>query len=638
MIYTVGDLRKAAWHFRAGGFQQMQTWLKRQRALNVNKTAAKNIEARAAVSITSGEKQRRLTFPAFDYPPARARRDDLTVAVILDDFSAKAFTYEWNLVLLSKDRWLQQLQEQRIDFLFVESAWEGNGGSWKYQLTGTSGPKQEFLNLMQWCRDNSIPTVFWNKEDPPHFHDFLPAAREFDVVFTSDENKLPDYRQALGHNRVDVLPFAAQPAIHNPVRPREGRHSRDVAFAGMYFAHKYPERREQMHVLLAGAMEGSDRVKHGLEIFSRQLGGNPDYQFPAPYDSRVVGSLTYDQMLTAYKAYKVFLNVNSVVDSPSMCARRIFEITASGTPVVTTPSPALPRFFPDGEIHSVSTKDEAASLMRALMRSPELNDRSVHLAQRRIWNEHTYAHRAERVVALALPSQSLPVQAESVSALVSTIRPHQLEHVFRTIGSQQGVNVELVLLTHGFKPSWWKIWRLRRKYGVRQVTLLHEPRSVTLGTCLNLCVAASSGSILTKMDDDDYYGPNYLQDQVNALMFSDADVVGKLAHYMYIEGRNATLLRFKNMEHRFGHMVIGATIMARRSVFERHPFKELGRGEDTAFMRAVSDDGGKIYASDRYNYYVQRSASGHTWTASDDELLASGDVQFWGKPTEHITL
>lgn len=637
MIYTVDYLRKAAWHFRAGGMRQMSAWHKRQRALSANRAGTRNVGARQLTSKSSNTNLQ-LSFPAFDYPSIPSRRDDLTVGVILDNFSAKAFAYEWNLVFLTKDRWLQQLQEQRIDFLFVESAWEGNGGSWKYQLTGTSGPKPDFLNLMRWCRENGVPTVFWNKEDPPHFHDFLPAAREFDVVFTSDENKLPDYRQALGHNRVDVLPFAAQPAIHNPVRPGEGRHSRDVAFAGMYFAHKYPERREQMRLLLDGAMAGSDRVKHGLEIFSRQLGGNPDYQFPEPYASRVVGSLSYDQMLNAYKAYKVFLNVNSVVDSPSMCARRIFEITASGTPVVTMPSPALPRFFPDGEIHSVETKEDAEFIMRALMRSPELNDRSVHLAQRRIWGEHTYAHRAEKVVGLALPQRVRPVQPESVSALVSTIRPHQLEHIFKTVGSQQGVDVELVLLTHGFKPSWWKIWRLRRKYRVRQVTLLHEPRTVSLGSCLNLCVAAATGAILTKMDDDDYYGPHYLRDQVNALMFSGADVVGKLAHFMYIESRNATLLRFNHMEHRFSHMVIGATIMARKATFERFPFEELGRGEDTAFMRAVSDAGGKIYASDRYNYYVQRSASGHTWTATDDQLLASGDIQFWGKPTEHITV
>ena len=55
----------------------------------------------------------------------------------------------------------------------------------------------------------------------------------------------------------------------------------------------------------------------GFEIFSRQLGRQPQYQFPGILKKHVVGSLSYKQMLTAYKAYKVFLNVNSVMDSPS---------------------------------------------------------------------------------------------------------------------------------------------------------------------------------------------------------------------------------------------------------------------------------------------------------------------------------
>ena len=48
-----------------------------------------------------------------------------------------------------------------------------------------------------------------------------------------------------------------------------------------------------------------------------------------------MGELPYDQMLAAYKMYKVFLNVNSVIDSPTMCARRVFELSACSTPVVS---------------------------------------------------------------------------------------------------------------------------------------------------------------------------------------------------------------------------------------------------------------------------------------------------------------
>ncbi|MGO1258839.1 MAG: glycosyltransferase family protein, partial [Brachybacterium sp.] len=151
----------------------------------------------------------------------------------------------------------------------------------------------------------------------------------------------------------------------------------------MYFAHKFPERREQMDLLLGGALDASRTMETGLEIFSRFLGDDERYQFPGELGERVVGSLSYERMLTAYQAYKVFLNVNSVNSSPSMCARRIFEITASGTPVVSTPAPAIAEFFAADEVPVATDREDAAHVVRALVRSPELRDRTVHLAQRR---------------------------------------------------------------------------------------------------------------------------------------------------------------------------------------------------------------------------------------------------------------
>ena len=57
----------------------------------------------------------------------------------------------------------------------------------------------------------------------------------------------------------------------------------------MYFAHKYPERREQMDLLLGAAEAVSGRMEHGLEIFSRFLGDDERYQFPGSLADRVVG-------------------------------------------------------------------------------------------------------------------------------------------------------------------------------------------------------------------------------------------------------------------------------------------------------------------------------------------------------------
>lgn len=631
----ITDVRTALWHLRKGGPAQVKEWLRRRQIEGPGR--------RSAVIRTASGKGRRnhsqqLSFAPYRVPDRAPRRADLTVGVILDEFSASAFAFEWNLLALRKDSWLQQLTETKIDFLFVESAWKGNSGSWKYQLTGTSGPKPEFLALLNWCREHAIPTVFWNKEDPPHYDDFLPAARQFDVVFTSDSHRIPSYLGDLGHDRISALPFAAQPAIHNPIRSSADRHSRGVGFAGMYFAHKYPERRQQMDMLLTAARRATAHSGPELEIFSRQLGGDLNYQFPVPFSENVVGTLDYAQMLTAYRMYKVFLNVNSVVGSPSMCARRIFEITASGTPVVSAPSAAIRCFFEPDEVMVATTEEQGEHQIRMLARSPELNDRVVHKGQRRIWKENTYAHRAEAVVASVLPQRSQAVALPSVSALVSTVRPKQLEQVFATVGSQVGVEAELVLLTHGFETDDVQVKALAHQYGVGRYQVLTAPQEVSLGECLNKCVAAASGEVLSKMDDDDYYGPNYLADLLHALQFSQADVVGKLAHYMHFTSNKANVLRMQHLEHTFSRTVMGPTITARREVFEAHPFEALNRGEDTAFLKAVTTAGRSIYSADRYNFCQMRSSAGHTWDVSEEELAASGEIEFFGDPREHITL
>ncbi|MFP3454528.1 DUF3880 domain-containing protein, partial [Bacillus sp. SIMBA_154] len=76
---------------------------------------------------------------------------------------------------------------------------------------------QEVLGIVLWCRDHKIPTIFWNKEDPVHFETFLTTAKLFDFVFTTDIDCIHRYKAALGHDRVYLLPFAAQPLVNNPV-------------------------------------------------------------------------------------------------------------------------------------------------------------------------------------------------------------------------------------------------------------------------------------------------------------------------------------------------------------------------------------------------------------------------------------
>ena len=613
------DLRKALWHLRRGGLRQLRTFLSRR--------SIRRAQVRGdAVDPTA--------FEPWPVPGRAPRRPGLRVGVILDDFSRMAFAPEWDQVVLRPSSWRQQVADG-LDLLFVESAWHGNSDAWQYALTGPSAPRADLVELLAWCRDAGVPTVFWNKEDPSHYAEFLDTARLFDHVRTTDSDRVPDYRRDLGHDRVGVLPFAAQPAIHNPVRPTVGHQARDIAFAGMYFAHRHPQRRAQMDLLLGAAARVSGRMPYGLEIFSRYLGGDERYQFPGELGDRVVGSLTYAQMLTAYRAYKVFLNVNSVVGSPSMCARRIFEITACGTPVVSTPSAAIDRFFPSDEVPQVRDAQEAEWTLRALVGSPELRDRMVHSAQRRIWASHTYTHRVDEVLgAVGLEHDQL--RPRSVSALVSSNRPGQLEHVVRTVAAQQDVDVELVLLTHGFEaPAGLR--DLACELGLGSFRTLTAPAALSLGACLNRLVDAAEGDVVAKMDDDDLYGPRYLRDQLDALSYSGADVVGKQAHHMYLEAQDVTVVRFPEREHQLTDFVVGPTMVTSRDVARAHPFEDVARGEDTAFLRRVVGSGLQVYSCDRFGFVQIRSSTrAHTWEASSAELLANSRVVAYGRAVDHV--
>ena len=577
-----------------------------------------------------------LTFAPWPLPPAPARRAGLRVAVILDDFSALAFGYEWTQVALTPDRWQQQMAGVRL--LFVESAWAGNGGAWRYQLTGANAPSPALIALLAWCRAHEVPTVFWNKEDPVHHEDFLGTALLFDHVLTTDGDLVEAYRARLGHHRVGVLPFAAQPAVHHPVRTGPGYAERDVAFAGMYFAHRHAERRAQMDLLLGAAARAGKRMEHGLEIFSRQLGGDDRYQFPVPLDQHVVGRLDYPRMLAAYRAYKVFCNVNTVVGSSTMCARRVYEITASGTAVVSTPSPAISATFGADEVAQVGTPEEAEATLRALVANPELRDRMVHRAQRQVWAAHTYAHRADQVLDVAgIPGHRMTAGPRAVTALVASNRPHRLEPVLATLAAQRNVQVQLVFVAHGWDVDDDAVLRAAKDGGLADAVVLHVDADVPLGECLNRGVGAADAPVVAKIDDDDVYGEHYLFDQLAAMGYSGADVVGKHAHFVYLAGTDVLALRFGAHEHRFSHFVAGPTVVARRAVLAEVGFPPVGCGEDTGLLSGVLQAGGTVYSADRFGFVQVRDAdpSTHTWTASDAQILATAQVQGFGRVLGH---
>ncbi|WP_233508057.1 glycosyltransferase family protein [Spongiactinospora gelatinilytica] len=568
--------------------------------------------------------------PMVKWPAGPVARPDLKVAVILDDFSRMAFRYEWDQIEFGLRDWPEIFAERRPEILFCESAWHGNQGRWRYQMTGTNAPKQELRDLIEWCRGEGIPTVFWNKEDPPNFDFFIDTAKLFDHVFTCDGDMVPKYREVLGHDRVDVLQFAAQPRVHNPIQSREGR-LHDVVFAGMYFRDKHPERREQMETVLAPVRE------LGLHIFARNGEVDEKYAWPPEYRPHIVGELPYDRMLAAYKLYKVFLNVNSVLDSPTMCARRVFELSACSTPVVSGWSRAIEETF--GDLVPIAREPvESYNQVLHLINSPELRARQGHLAMREVFDKHLFAHRVDQILGALgrTPSQ----RERSISVVLPTNRAAQLEHAISSVAKQIHRPLQLVMVLHGLSIDPVVVADKARVAGITDVVVLPADPSLSLGACLNLGIAAADGDYIAKMDDDNLYGEHYLSDLVRAFDYTDAELVGKGAHYTYFEGLNTTMLRLPGLEHRYAHLVQGGTFLGRAEMFRAYPFEDVTRGEDTRMVRALKADGVKIYSADRFNFVYWRSADAdmHTWQADHIKLTRNAQFSFVGHPEAHVLI
>jgi spore maturation protein CgeB len=564
--------------------------------------------------------------PLIPFPEGPVARADLTAAVILSEFSSAALRYEWRQIEPGPDDWREAVERERPDLLFVESARLGTDERWAGN--GSGAPGRALRDMIEWCRGEGIPSVFWNTEDPSTSDLFVETAKIFDHVFTTSGELVPRYRELLGHDRVEVLPFAAQPRIHNPVNVSSGRRG-EVAFAGTYFGDEYPERAEQMRTVLEPARGA------GLHVYSRMPDGDQRYQFPSEYDRHVVGSLPYERMLAAYKSYKVFLNVNSAPDSPTMCPRRVFELSASGTPILSGHSRAIEEFFA-GSVPISRTPHETQTLLAGLLANPEVRDRQAHAAMREVLARHTFGHRVDAVLdAIGKP---MPRTEPQVSVIMATNRPALLPHAIVQVAAQRWKRLQLVLVLHGLDLDPQEVREKVVAEGVDDVVVLTADGSLPLGECLNMAIDAADGDLIAKMDDDDIYGEHYLSDLIAAFSYTNADIVGKRACYVRLMGMNATLLRSPEAEHTYNDLVRGGTLVVRADVLRELRFDHVPRGSDTKLLRRADEAGVRIYSGDRFNYIYVRNANpnAHTWQVSDATLLKSARVVFYGPSEEHV--
>jgi len=323
--------------------------------------------------------------------------DQITLGLIADQFTTDTLASAVKVVRLSPHNWQHELAQQPIDALFVESAWKGNDGQW-HRKVGYYGD-EEFAPLhalLTYCRQQGIPSLFWNKEDPVHFERFRKAASLCDHVFTTDSRRIIPYLATPGAltQTASSSPFYASPKIHN-LLPSTRAWQPTAAYGGTYYGARYPERTEYMDKIMSAA------APLGLTIYDRQH-ADPDspYKYPGGLGGYVAGDLSYEQMIQAYKAHPVQINVNSVLDSPTMFSRRVVETAACGAPLISGPALGMNRYL-EGAAHVINTESEAAQALEDLLHHPAYRWRIALKGARAVMRAHTTQHRLTQMLRTA---------------------------------------------------------------------------------------------------------------------------------------------------------------------------------------------------------------------------------------------
>jgi hypothetical protein len=320
--------------------------------------------------------------------------------------------------------------------------------------------------------------------------------------------------------------------------------------------------------------------------------------------------------LGAQAAYRVYLHDGS--------ARRLVELGAAATPVLSAAPEVVAGVLGAGIVPVATSTAEAASELAALLDNADLRDRLGHLSHRLILDGHTASHRVESLLGTLDGVGNGRRLAPSVSVLVATNRPQQIDHVLAQVARQTWHWVQLVVVLHGAVAEPEDVRARAQAAGIRDVSVVVADASLTLGDVLNRGLDAADGELVAKVDDDNLYGPAYLTDLVRAVDWAQADVVGKWAHHVWLEGSSQLLLRFAGSEHRYTDKVQGGTMVIRGDVARRLRFDAVPRAVDTTFLRRCDEQGLRVYSADRWNFVSVRrpDASGHTWTISAAELRA----------------
>ncbi len=243
----------------------------------------------------------------------------------------------------------------------------------------------------------SVPVVFYDGDVPMslpefggmdtgfnYYHGADPA--EYDLVVSNSEGGLERLRE-LGARRAEAVFWGADPELFQPLSVDK---QMDVFFYG--YGDKF--RRDWMAAMVG---EPSRRLPHAdFALGGRDFRGDTGA-------AREIGDVPFNVFGRVISEARINLNITRRAHAtvPASSTARPFELAMAGAAVVSNPYEGIERWFEPGrELLVVSSAEEAVEAYRELLDDPGRAEELGRAARERALDEHTYVHRARRLLEL----------------------------------------------------------------------------------------------------------------------------------------------------------------------------------------------------------------------------------------------
>ncbi len=554
------------------------------------------------------------------YPSKKKTNSSLRIASITGERLFHGLRFEAELFILTPQNWEHIFSYLDLDLILIESCRKSITG--EFHLAQLD-PDQDstIVAIIKAAKKKGVPTVFWNTHDHVYHEHYKDISKYFDFIFCADPKSVGLLEQC--GLKADTLLPAVQPAIFNPFShySRKSIFEIGVLFDGLADLFRFENDLPILKEILTGY--GLRIIDSNSLIFKNRIEGLPDFR------DNILGCVNYQEKVTALRHSLLSIFFDLSLTTPTTQSWMVLESLACK--VVVHHFGSLDKDDIRFDLVRNSTSKISCLVDLAnLLEDSHHRKKLAHIGWRKVNSKHTFSHRIKQICEKIQIKHDWQEHPE-ISVISPSYRPEMLQNSINNFSQQDYPNKELIVVYNGNDAM--EDWLSEINTSSEVDVILTQPSDMFAGASLNMGVNRASGEYYFRIDDDDYYGRQYLSDMMLYIRALDIDILGKPPGYWKSEGDGTCYCRRTDIvEHcklpaqdvideRL--RITGNTFCGNRKSLKNIQWQDNVFGAaDSGFLIKSGRLNLDIYCCDINNVVVSRreDEKTHSWTASSDRL------------------